>query len=327
MPRPTFWSLPFRSGTDQPRAEGRSTASRRGSIPYRRTYILPTRFGLTFAFVLFALFLGAMNYNNNMVFFMVFLLAGLALFSMTRTHRNLVGLRIDRVDAMPVFAGEPIRIQLQLENTAPFTRLDLTLGTRRQGHLGAPLDLAPGERGSCWLDLPTEKRGRFECKSLVLVSRRPFGLFRAFHPLPVEIRSVIYPKPADPSRPLPVSSTHSNRSHARQTETHDFMGLRPYRDGDGRKRISWPTYAKGLGLWVKEFDRPTGQDIEMLRWVDAPGDLEERLSHLARWVVTLAGQPISYGLELPNGTIPAARGIPHRDRCLTCLALYPEHVP
>ncbi|EQD72433.1 membrane protein containing DUF58 [mine drainage metagenome] len=325
MPPPATSSPNIDSGTAQRGSRDWAEASRE-HIAYRRTYILPTRFGLAFAFMLFALFLGAMNYNNNMAFFLVFLLTGLALFSMTRTHRNLVGLRIGGMEASPVFAGEPMHVRLMLENPAAFARLDLTLSTRRGKLMGPPLDLAPGGQGLCLLEVPTRVRGRFELRGLRLASRRPLGLFRAFHPLSLPVHSMVYPKPADPPRPLPASPSTSSRARSHRVESEDFKGLRPYRHGDGRKRISWPAYAKGLGLLIKDFEMPAGQEIQILRWADAPGNPEERLSHLTRWVTTLAALHLEYGLELPTGGVPASQGSRHLDHCLTCLALYPGRV-
>ena len=326
MLEPAARSIQTDSGRDPGWRPDLIETSRLERIPYRRTYILPTRFGFAFALMLFALFLGAMNYNNNMAFFLVFLLTGLGLFSMTRTHRNLVGLKILGIEAPSVFAGEPMRIRLVLENEAAFGRLDLTLSTRRGQHRGPPLDLAPGKTGTCVLELPTGSRGRFDPGRLSLVSRRPFGLFRAFHPLTYPVRSIVYPKPAEPPRPIPASPSTSMRSRSDRVEAEDFKGLRPYRPGDGRKRISWPAYAKGLGLLIKDFELPAGEEIRILRWADAPGDPEERLSHLTRWVINLSTLKLEYGLELPCGSVPVSQGLHHLDRCLTHLALYPEPI-
>ncbi len=293
-------------------------------IRYRRTYILPTRFGFAFAFMLLALFLGAMNYNNNLAFLLVFLLTGLALFSMIRIHRNLVGLRILGIEAPPAYAGEPVHVSVRVGNPAGFTRLDLTLKTRPGSLQGAPLDLAPGEEAWCRLEVPTRVRGRIELGALKLVTRRPFGLFQAFSPLTLSIQATVYPKPADPPEPLPVHPATSGPNHASRVESEDFQGFRPYRRGDGRKRISWPAYAKGLGLIVKDFETPQGEEIPTLRWADAPGNLEERLSHLTRWALMLESRQQPFGLELPTESVPPDRGLRHLHRCLTCLALYPE---
>ena len=59
-----------RQGTDQ---------SSGFALERRRIYILPTRYGVIFAVVLFAMLLGSINYAANLAYAMTFLLAGLML--------------------------------------------------------------------------------------------------------------------------------------------------------------------------------------------------------------------------------------------------------
>src|SRR5437762_13970637 len=56
-----------------------------------RVYILPTRFGVVFAAMMFAMLLGSLNYGASLGFMLTFLLAGLALVLMHHCHGNLLG--------------------------------------------------------------------------------------------------------------------------------------------------------------------------------------------------------------------------------------------
>src|SRR5688572_29904560 len=60
----------------------------------RRIYIVPSRLGVTYAFMLFAMFMGAMNYANNLALGLTFLLGSLGLVAMHYCQRNLAGIRI-----------------------------------------------------------------------------------------------------------------------------------------------------------------------------------------------------------------------------------------
>jgi uncharacterized protein (DUF58 family) len=51
-------------------------------------------------------------------------------------------------------------------------------------------------------------------------------------------------------------------------------------------------------------------------------DAEERLSHLARWVLDAHAAGVSYGLRLPGEKVDMSSGESHRERCLEALALY-----
>jgi len=62
------------------------------TLDHRRIYIFPNRHGLLFLVVLGAMLLGAVNYNNNLAFLLVFLLGGITLVGLLHTYRNLYGL-------------------------------------------------------------------------------------------------------------------------------------------------------------------------------------------------------------------------------------------
>src|SRR5918994_6125016 len=60
----------------------------------RRIYIVPSALGIAFSLMLFAMFLGAMNYANNLALGLTFMLGALGLTAMHYCHRNLAGVRL-----------------------------------------------------------------------------------------------------------------------------------------------------------------------------------------------------------------------------------------
>ena len=56
--------------------------------------------------MLFAMFLGAMNYANNLALGLTFLLGALGLTAMHYCHRNLAGVHVRSAASEPVFAGQ-----------------------------------------------------------------------------------------------------------------------------------------------------------------------------------------------------------------------------
>jgi uncharacterized protein (DUF58 family) len=295
------------------------------AIRYRKTYILPTPFGLSFALMLAALFLGAMNYNNNMAFLLTFLLAGIALLSMSRVHGNLVGLVIHPTDPAPVFAGETLYLAITIENPRALHRRGLVLRGSRGSEPGKAVDLPAHGSTVLTVSVPTRTRGWLTLTHLRLESRQPFGLFVAWAPLPQSQRVLVYPAPAHPPRPLPPAAG-SVPGRPAPPNVDDFQGLRKYRPGDARRHIHWPAYARGRGLLTKRFETPPAEP-RLLRWQDAPGSVEERLSHLTRWILELESAACPYGLVLPNAQEPPQCNPRHHQRCLTALALYPEPPP
>src|SRR6185436_13339240 len=93
----------------------------------RRIYIVPSSLGIAFSLMLFAMFLGAMNYANNLALGLTFTLGALALTAMHYCHRNLAGVRIASALCEPVFAGQSARFRIAIENTARVDRHELTI--------------------------------------------------------------------------------------------------------------------------------------------------------------------------------------------------------
>jgi len=100
----------------------------------------------------------------------------------------------------------------------------------------------------------------------------------------------------------------------------EWLGLRPFRDGDSPRQVDWKAYAREAPLLVKEY-RSSGSELRRFDF-GALGHLatEPRLEQLARWVVDAEAGGERYGLLLPNLEIPPDRGPDHRHRCLAALA-------
>ena len=93
----------------------------------RRIYIVPSALGIAFTLMLFAMFLGAMNYANNLALGLTFMLGALALTAMHYCHRNLAGVQIRSAASEPVFAGQTARFRIALENDAKVARHELVI--------------------------------------------------------------------------------------------------------------------------------------------------------------------------------------------------------
>ena len=74
---------------------------------------------------------------------------------------------------------------------------------------------------------------------------------------------------------------------------------------------------------TKQFEG-SAQTTQWLDWHMTHGDVEQRLSQLARWILDADEQGQPYGLHLPGNDIPAGQGELHRHRCLEALALFPS---
>jgi len=157
---------------------------------------------------------------------------------------------------------------------------------------------------------------------VVLATRFPFGLFRAWCPLKIDTECLVYPRP-EGRQALPPSATAGSReSGLKGVGRDDFAGFRDYVPGDSPRQIHWKAAARYEGLPVKIFSGANAGDM-MLYWSDvATGDVEARLSQLSRWVVDADAGGFRFGLSIPGSRLAPAQGEAHRHACLKALALY-----
>lgn len=295
------------------------------TIGRRRVYILPTRLGVTYGAMLFAMLLGGLNYGSNLALALTFLLAAGAWVAMHECHRNLVGLEIAPAGTRAPFAGDPAEFAFALTTTR--ARHDLQLRVPDYASEAASLPADSAAVASVWL--PTARRGRVRLERLRVESRFPLGLFTAWTWLHPAVECVVYPRPAPRGRDAPPPDAEAGSAQdGRATGEEDFAGLRAFRAGDPPRRIAWKAYARGAGLVVKEYVGSARAPVTF-DWASVPGrDVESRLARLARWIVDAEERGDRYGLRLPgrsagaSAVVPPGAGLPHRNRCLARLATF-----
>lgn len=291
-----------------------------GSVELIRqnVFILPTATGFGFALLLLLLLLGAINYNNNLVFALTFLLAGVGFMAMLQTWRNLAGLVLGQVAAVPVAAGQPADFILSVTAPGPRTGLALQLDGGEPVWFDVPAEAPARIR----LAVPTRRRGWVSPGRVQLFTRYPLGLFHCWSHVRITARTWVWPTPADTGQAPPRAGRRPSEDGTQGRGQDDFRGFRTYHPGDSLRLLNWKAYAREQGLQVKEF----GGDRSEEYWLDfahlAEPDTEVRLRRLARWVLELdRGQQV-YGLRLPETEIPLGRGPGQRERCLKALALF-----
>lgn len=287
----------------------------------RRIYIVPTRFGIAFAAMVFAMLLGSLNYGASLGFGLTFLLTGLGLVVMHHCHNNLLGLHLKFLGAAPVFVGERAEFRLAIDNESQAPRFEIELS--REGHVAAPADVAAGATEIVRLGVAAEQRGWVALGRFRVETRYPTRLFRAWTWVHMEARALVYPRPAKAGRPLPLGSGGGLHG-APSPGDEDFAGLRAATPGDSPQRIAWKAYARSGLLLLKEFASGT-QEPCVLDWAMLPeASTEERLSQLARWCLDADRDGRALALRLPGVEIPLGLGPTHLAACLEALALFEE---
>jgi uncharacterized protein (DUF58 family) len=287
----------------------------------RRVYILPTRHGLVFAVSLLVMLTGSINYTLGLGFVLTFLLGALGVNAMIHTFRNLANLRITGGRARPVFAGELAHFTVHLDNSGASDRYAVGLTADRK--TAAFVDVPARAVTPATVAIRAVRRGILRPGRLTLFTRFPLGLYYSWAYLELDMHCVVYPHPAQPGLPLPPAAATAGAGAERGRGQEDFSGLRQYHIGDSPRHIAWKAAARDQGLLTKQVSGRAESEL-WLDWAQLPPPMgvEERLSHLARWVLDAHAAGLSYGLRLPGATVDMAAGEAQRDRCLEALALY-----
>ena len=307
--------------------ENRLPRSDSCTLTQRNLYILPTRAGWSFSVTLAVMLVAAINYQLNLGYALTFLLGGAALVSMHQSHANLRRLALRVKAPAPVFAGEPATLEIVFDNPGG-ERHGVGLGLYESRREGMAFCDVPAQ-GSALLRLRFTplQRGRHALPTLLVETRFPLGLFRAWTVWRPAAQVLVYPAPEQPAPALPTGRASAGGDPTtRQGAGSEFDGVRAYRRGDPLRQVAWKKVARAGEMVSRDTSASSSQTLLLdyttagdVRGLDDP---EQRLSRLATWVLAAERGGLAFGLKLPGLNLPAAGGEAQRRDALSALALW-----
>ncbi|MCP5346069.1 MAG: DUF58 domain-containing protein [Gammaproteobacteria bacterium] len=307
-------------------ADHRNPPAERVVLNRRNILILPTTQGLLFLLAGLIVFLAAINYENSLAFGLAFFMVSLFVVSMFHAFNNLHGLQLSGLPANPVFCGEDAAFQVLLSRRGKRPHEALELYFRDSPVTKANLVMHGEEKLSVFSR--TTSRGLYNAPRLIVSTRFPTGLFRAWSLVNLKSQCLVYPRPVPVSLAQVFNSSSSEEETALVREgTDDFYGFRSFNPGDSLRQVAWKNVARGQGMLVKQFVDYIDERL-LLDWDLFYGFTdEERLSRLCYCLLKLSGSDASYGLRLPGVEIAPDTGKQHRLTVLQALALYRRPAP
>lgn len=293
----------------------------------RRIYILPTRAGLGFGALILVLLIGSINYNLGLGHALTFTALSCALVDMLLTWRNLAHLVLSPGRAPTVFAGQEAQFELLLANPGQRARYAIRIDIAGAGEERHVADVPAASSATVRIAVPTDRRGWLPAPRLVLSTRFPLGLFRAWAYWHPDVRALVYPFPEEGAPPLP-QATGGRSEGAGHAGSDDFAGVRAYQPGDPLRRLAWRQIARldpseGGQLATKHFEGGARDELVLdLAALPPREDLELRLSRMTRWVLEAEGRALPYAFRLGPESFDAGLGAAHQAACLRALALY-----
>lgn len=307
---------PFDRWAARRRPKGRSI-----ELNQKRIFIFPSRSGWGFIAVAILLLLIGVNYENNLLHAVAFLLLSIFVVSIIHTYGNLSGIKVTAIKGYPCFAGEQAEFELRLSASGKRERENVQLAWK--GCQSQTVDMI--DHSGCTLRLyhPAPERGLLLPRPLLIKSGYPLGLLNVWSWLEVESSAVVYPAPQKSL--IPSSLIRSDGEGRLQSHDggEDFAGLEQYHPGMPLRHVAWKAYARGQGMHAKTFHAEVDERV-WLDWEELAGmPTEIRLSCLCYLVLQLEKQGEHYGLKLPGKRFEPDRGKNHRQGLLTALALFP----
>ena len=280
-----------------------------------------------------AMWYAAISQTNSAAYLLMFFLGSLVMVTAVHAHYALVGvgLRVGRIE--PVFAGDLVRVPIEVLNLTSRAKVDLAVAPNgrvfKEASYARIANVAASGSEGVELLLPGETRGRLVLRRLALTTDYPMGFFRSWKYEATDAAGLVYPRPEGPL-PLPLGAAvtaDTVAGHGGGGE--DFMGVRAYQLGESQRHVDWRAVARGQPYLVKQFSG-AGTRRLWLEWTDTAAlpDVERRLAQISRWIVDAEPAGFAYGLRLPGFEAEPSRGPSHYHRCQAALALFdPDAAP
>jgi uncharacterized protein (DUF58 family) len=325
---------PRRSWLDRQRAHWResfgSTAITASEIELvqRRIYVLPSMRGWAVIVIGVMLLLTGINYQMSLAYVVAFLLGGLMQVALHATYRNLRGV-ILRVGKSPrCVAGETLVFPVTLsspERMREGITLERLIENRKRVYgVAQRVRVAADQQLSYPLEISTTQRGIVSLGRLLIESRAPYGLIRAWSYAHFQWVGLVEPIPETPYPDLPYATGSRAQSQRRADIAHDPDTLREYVYGDSLKRVAWKQVAKSGEWYTRTGDTGQRGEVELLWQSTSLSETEARLSRIAAWIDRARNANAAFSLAMPNGHLPLADSAPHHDEALSMLAAFPK---
>ena len=289
------------------------------TLNQRIIFIFPTKTGFAFTLLLLALLLGAVNYENSLIYGLTFWLGSVFFVTIFYTFRNLSGITLELKKCGKGFVDEDIEFIVKVTRPEKSKREGIQLGWPDEPKQWA--ELYESESTSVHLFAKAKQRGWLNPSRLLIETYFPLGLLRAWTWIDLDARTIVYPKPIFDNPPH-INLGGDEEGHLTHRQgSDDFYDMRCYQPGDSPRHILWRSYARQDELIVKKFAAYADSRL-ILDWYQVSGDTESRLSRLTGMALNAYRSEKEFGLILPNLELKPNAGKAHLNHVLRELALY-----
>lgn len=284
--------------------------------PSQRIYILPTRHGLIFGFVILVSYFYGSFSDGNQNFILASAMLFLALVSMLMTQDNLNSLKIEMPDKLYLQEYENGDVSLIIFNASENIKSQVSIRIAVSGKVFKSLCLdIPGFAKRCFRCSLCLPRGIYKLETVKVTTRAPLGFFRSWFSTKAYKDLIIYPKPVG------RSYTYQKNSLLENSHDGELSGFRSFQHGDKYSQVYWKGVARGLPLQVRTHEQSKNMN-RSLNWLQTShlSSQQERLNQMSFWIHEAHHEGVLYSLTLPNIYLDLSNGEEHYYSCLKALA-------
>jgi len=307
--------------------------------------------GFLFVFITVFLAIGAVNSQNNLLFWVFGLAVAAVIVSGIISGNSLMGLRHAAHD----IPDTPVGVTRDLPHTLvsrnrllPAFALNIRELDTADTRPGCALHIAPRSIARATVPWTPTRRGPTNFDRIIVESRFPFGFIVKTLEYSIPRRALATPPllELDPRliAALGEGQTEHRIKRARRNATGAYFGLRPYAPGDPRRLIAWRPSARRSDLLVVEHAEPQGRSV----WIHLtpphqyPPPPQSHpptgpFDHLAERAIALAaslaqagsrsGRPVGVWAPWAGVKLAPATGAPAESRAVRALAMIDPDAP
>jgi len=234
-------------------------------LGYKMEYKV-TRAGWFYIVGIILISLAALNTGNNLLFLILASLIAIILMSGILSSITLSGVAMRLQLPEHIFAGQPIRASIELENeklTLPSFSLRVEAVTAKNSPAAALLEKPVyfpylPKRGRVHQTVPISfpARGVYRQDAFRIVTRFPFGFLQKAHRLELRTEALVYPS-VEPTREFVeiLPGLQGAMESLVKGRGQDLYALRDYMPTDSARHVHWKASARLGSLMVREFTR------------------------------------------------------------------------
>jgi len=155
----------------------------------------------------------------------------------------------------------------------------------------AILSVKPRETREGLLHFKPSVRGHVIFGPVAIEGGDPFGIFTLTKWLAVPDECLVLPLwvifRGLPSVPARLGAREQDRLVSREGHSHEFLGTRPYVEGDSLRGVHWPLTARHNKLIVRQFQKEVEEEMLVILDADRRADVGEGAENAFEYLVTL----------------------------------------